>query len=121
MAECTQCVEAIAGLERVLDRRLGVDGPSFTAAKSAVDSVMHFLMPMMGEGGSQQGAPSSAVSGTVSGGVHGVHGVAAALPMVVTGPVQSRAQALAQLRAVVKDDALFAHIEQLLGIENPGS
>jgi type VI secretion system protein ImpA len=144
MRDCDHCAAAIGHLERVVDERLGADGPGFTQAKSALRELVHFVTPMARAGGAapetataQQAAPTS--------------GVAAAATPAASGPIQTRAQALAQLRAVaaffrttephspvayladkaahwgeqplhvwlravVKDEASFAHLEEVLGI-----
>jgi type VI secretion system protein ImpA len=150
LADCAHCKEAIDRLERSMDARLGADGPSFSPAKSGLESVLMFVKPLAGEPAGAKGASEDAT---------GAASQADTLPAAATmagaaagGPVQNRAQALAQLRAVaeyfrrtephspvaylaekaahwgeqplhvwlravVKDDASFAHIEELLGVE----
>jgi type VI secretion system protein ImpA len=144
MRDCDHCAAAIGDLERIVDERLGADGPGFTQAKSALQELIHFVTPMAREGGALPEALAAPQAGPVSG------AFAAASP-AASGPIQTRAQALAQLRAVaaffrstephspvayladkaahwgeqplhvwlravVKDDASFAHLEELLGI-----
>jgi type VI secretion system protein ImpA len=158
LRDCLQCKAAIDRLEQSLDARLAADGPSFSAAKSGLESVLMFVKPLGGEAE----APASAQAGET--GVSGEGGATAVPPSGTAastaastaapagGPPQSRAQALAQLRgvaeffrrtephspvayladkaahwgeqplhvwlrALVKDDASFAHIEELLGVE----
>lgn len=137
------CLAALAELERVVDERLGADGPSFGAARAALRDFEDLATPQV--------APPAAT--------------AQAMPVVVAtagplrvqgvaheGPLQSREQALAQLRgvaeffrrtephspvaylaekaarwgeqplhawlrSVIKDDASLARLEELLGIE----
>jgi type VI secretion system protein ImpA len=139
LRDCEHCAGALERIERSIDERLGVDGPSFSAAKSGLQSLVMFVKPMVKEGGAP--APASAAQAT-----------APALEMgSQSGPPQSRTQALAQLRAVaeffrrtephspvaylaekaahwgeqplhvwlravVKDDASFSHIEEMLGV-----
>jgi len=109
-----------------------------TAAKAALQTVLHFVRPLAGEP-VVVAAPGVAVT-------------VAPVSMAVEGPMQSRAHALAQLRAVadffrrtephspvayladkaahwgeqplhvwlravVKDDAAFAQFEDLLGLQ----
>jgi type VI secretion system protein ImpA len=147
MRDCDHCAAALGDLERTVDDRLGADGPGFTQAKSALQELIHFVAPMAREGGAaaetlaaQQAAPAG--------------GVAATGMPIASGPIQTRSQALAQLRAVaaffrstephspvayladkaanwgeqplhvwlravVKDDSSFAHLEELLGISEP--
>lgn len=146
MRDCDHCAAAIGDLERIVDDRLGADGPGFTQAKSALQELIHFVTPMVRDGGAAAEA-LTAQQAPAAGGA----GIAVAGTQVINGPIQSRAQALAQLRAVaaffrstephspvayladkaahwgeqplhvwlravVKDDASFAHLEELLGI-----
>jgi type VI secretion system protein ImpA len=143
MRDCDQCAAALGDLERVVDDRIGEDGPSFTSAKGALQSLIHAVTPFARESGAlpQQGpdAPVEAGEGPA--------------PRAISpGPIQNRAQALAQLRivaeyfrrtephspvaylaekaakwgeqplhlwlrAVVKDDSALARLEELLGVE----
>lgn len=138
MHDCEHCAAAIDRLERSVDAVVGADGPSFSAARSALESLVLFIKPALKEAAPLAAAPDGAAAAPVQ---------AAAS----AGPLQSRAQALAQLRAVadyfrrtephspvayladkaaqwgeqplhvwlrsvVKDDAAFAHIEEMLGV-----
>ena len=136
MRDCEHCAAAIDRLEKSVDDVLGADGPSFSAARSGLESLVLFVKPAL-----REAVPVAA-------------DVVVAAPVHVTapaGPLQSRAQALAQLRAVaedfrrtephspvayladkaahwgeqplhvwlravVKDDAAFAQIEETLGV-----
>jgi type VI secretion system protein ImpA len=89
------CLSALAELERVVDEHLGADGPSFGAARAALRDFADMAMPPSAQPGS----------------VVAVQGAAAAMPVVVAagapirapdGPLQSREQALAQLRSVAE-------------------
>jgi type VI secretion system protein ImpA len=151
LRDCEHCAGALERIERSIDERLGVEGPSFTAAKSGLQSLVLFVKPMVKEGATagRDTAKLPAVAG------------AAPVPVPIQaigigtqpGPPQSRTQALAQLRevaeffrrtephspvaylaekaahwgeqplhvwlrAVVKDDASFAHIEEMLGVKS---
>lgn len=135
-----RCAAALADLERVVDDRVGQEGPSFTAAKAALQGMIHFVTPFAREAGAMpKGQPE------------GEAGEGPAPRAISSGPIQNRAQALAQLRivaeffrrtephspvaylaeraaawgeqplhqwlrGVVKDDATLARIEDLLGI-----
>ncbi|GAB3378971.1 type VI secretion system protein TssA [Massilia agri] len=141
------CLAALAELEKVVDARLGVDGPSFGAARAALENFEDMAAPMV---------PAKvdavvAVPGAVATVAH-----AAPRVMLPEGPLQSREQAIAQLRAVakffrrtephspvaylaeraarwgeqplhawlrsvIKDDASLAKLEELLGVEAEGS
>jgi type VI secretion system protein ImpA len=141
--DSAHCVAALAELERVTDAKLGADGPGFTAARAALQDVIHFVTPFAREAG----APAKE-------GVAEAVTAEAAPPVAAGGPLQSRAQALAQLRAVadffrrtephspvayladkaanwgeqplhvwlrsvVKDQAVFEQLEEMLGVQ-PG-
>ena len=143
LRDCGLCKSAIDRLEHSVDVHLAADGPSFSAAKSGLESVLMFVKPLAGEDEARQDAPVAAVLDTT---------IPAPAQAVAGGPLQTRVQALAQLRAVaeffrrtephspvaylaekaahwgeqplhvwlralVKDDASFAHIEELLGVE----
>jgi type VI secretion system protein ImpA len=143
MRDCDHCAAALADLERVVDDRVGQDGPSFSAAKGALQSLILFVTPAAREAGAlPQAAPDAPVEA----------GEGPAPRAVSSGPIQNRAQALAQLRivaeffrrtephspvaylaekaahwgeqplhvwlrAVIKEDAALARLEELLGVE----
>ncbi|MES2757221.1 MAG: type VI secretion system protein TssA [Pseudomonadota bacterium] len=142
--DTAHCVAALAELERVTDEKLGADGPGFTAAREALHNVIHFITPFAGEAGAGGDAAAAAA-------------VPASAPAPVAassagGPLQTRTQALAQLRAVaeffrrtephspvayladkaanwgeqplhvwlrgvVKDQAVFEQLEEMLGVQ----
>jgi len=149
--DCGQCKAAIDRLEQSVDARLGADGPSFSAAKSGLESVLMFVKPLAGEEPAVTTAAPDAAPAAPAASGQGGSDPALAMAMA-NGPLQNRVQALAQLRAVaeyfrrtephspvaylaekaahwgeqplhvwlravVKDDASFAHIEELLGVE----
>ncbi len=140
--ELDRCAAAMADLERAVDERVGQDGPSFTAAKAALQGMIHFVTPFAREAGAMPKAAADTQPDVAEG---------AAPRTMSSGPIQNRAQALAQLRivaeffrrtephspvaylaekaatwgeqplhqwlrGVVKDDATLARIEDLLGI-----
>jgi type VI secretion system protein ImpA len=147
LRDCEYCASAIERLERSVDARLGTDGPSFSAAKSGLESLLMFVRPMVKGGAAaaeaRTPAPVAAAPASTS--------TSAPAPAQSGGPLQDRAQALAQLRAVaeffrrtephspvayladkaahwgeqplhvwlrsvIKDEASFAHIEEMLGV-----
>ena len=145
------CKAAIDRLEQSVDARLGADGPSFSAARSGLESVLMFVKPLAGEESAVKPPPPDAAPAAGAAPAPG-QGSGEAASAAANGPLQSRVQALAQLRAVaeffrrtephspvaylaekaahwgeqplhvwlravVKDDASFAHIEELLGVE----
>lgn len=139
--DVAHCKAAILELEATVDARLGADGPGFSAARSAIDNVIHKIGPAPGSGAAAAATSSSAAVA-----------VMAHESQIGPGPLQTRGHAIAQLRqvaeffrrtephspvayladkaaawgeqplhlwlrGVVKDDAAFAHIEELLGLE----
>jgi type VI secretion system protein ImpA len=150
LRDCEYCATAIERLERSVDARLGTEGPSFSAAKSGLESLLLFVKPMV-KGGGAAPAPRTVAAAAAATAGQAVQLPAAAAVPLAAGPLQDRAQALAQLRAVaeffrrtephspvayladkaahwgeqplhvwlrsvIKDEASFAHIEELLGV-----
>jgi type VI secretion system protein ImpA len=146
LRDCEGCAAAIDRLEQSVDARLGADGPSFSAAKSGLESVLLFVKPMVKPAAGAPAAGKAAVDGAVP----ASPATAGAVPSA-GGPLQDRTQALAQLRAVaeffrrtephspvayladkaagwgelplhawlrtvIKDEASYAHIEEMLGV-----
>jgi len=155
LRDCEHCAGALERIEHSVDERLGVDGPSFSAAKSGLQSVMLFVKPMVKEDGkAAAGKPLDAPPAASSQPATHAPAPAEAANKLPAGPLQSRVQAIAQLRevaeffrrtephspvayladkaahwgeqplhvwlrSVVKDDASFAHIEEMLGVAPP--
>lgn len=97
LADGEYCLEALDALERAVDARLGADGPSFGNARTALQNLVHFVTPAAGRGnasGEGAAAPAENQPGMASAG--------AAAATLATGPLQTRAQALAQLRSVAE-------------------
>ncbi|MGZ9202375.1 MAG: type VI secretion system protein TssA, partial [Caulobacteraceae bacterium] len=153
LADAAYCAEAIANLERVVDDKLGVDGPGFSAAKAALEGVVHFVTPWAREAGATaEGAGAGSGAGAALALTQEPVALSAQM-QIGQGPIQTRAHALAQLRqvaeyfrkaephspvayladkaaawgeqplhvwlrGVVKDDAAFSHIEELLGLQH---
>jgi type VI secretion system protein ImpA len=142
--DCDHIAAALGDLERIVDDRIGQEGPSFSSAKAALQNLIHFVTPAARESGAlPEAAPDSPME-AASG---------AAPRAISSGPIQNRAQALAQLRivaeffrrtephspvayladkaaqwgeqplhvwlrTVIKDDAALARLEEMLGVEN---
>ncbi|HEU4852489.1 MAG TPA: type VI secretion system ImpA family N-terminal domain-containing protein [Telluria sp.] len=137
--DAEHCMKAIAELEKVVDAKLGAEGPGFTAARSAMEQLQRDI----------EAAVRAAGAGEEEGAGPGQAGQAQAAH--IGGAVQSRAQALAQLRTiadffrrtephspvayladkaaewgsqplhewlrgVIKDPAACAHVEEMLGV-----
>lgn len=145
LEDAEYCLSALHALEQAVDARLGVDGPSFAAAREALQHAIDFiglLAPAAGAAGSD-GDLDAGWPGAAPGGIAVRPGGAGGAPM-------TRSQAVAQLRqiadffrktephspvaylaekaaswadmplhewlhAVVKDAALAAQLDELLG------
>jgi type VI secretion system protein ImpA len=140
LPDAEYCLAMLCELERVVDRRLGAEGPGFSAAKDALQAVITAIAPL--------GGPAAMSSG-------GESTLGGSAQTVLGGPVQNRAQALSQLRlvadffrrtephspvayladkaaswgdmplhvwlrAVVKDPGAIAGLEELLGSQSSG-
>lgn len=93
-------LDALARLQAVVDGHLGVHGPNFSAARDALKNTQHMLTRFAKERGLLQatsadrsGAADAASSALAP---HSVN------PSFAGGALASRAQALAQLRAVAE-------------------
>ncbi|WP_306392607.1 type VI secretion system protein TssA [Telluria beijingensis] len=139
------CLATLEGLERVVDDRLGADGPGYSLGRAALRDVLDLVAPAATPGTVQALADSVVATGA---------GTVRAKAPQIDGPLQHRDQALAQLRqvaeffrrtephspvaylaekaarwgeqplhawlrSVIKDDAALARLEDLLGIEPP--
>ena len=86
LPDAEYCLAMLAELERVVDSRLGAEGPGFSAAKDALQSLISAI------------APAGSHAAMAIGGEAGAGGAAQAVAL--GGQVQNRAQALLQLRLV---------------------
>lgn len=96
LSDAEYCLAMLDELERVVDERLGRDGPGFGAAKDCLQAAFHAIAPLAGARGVAEDAIEDMADGLaadgIAAGVH-MHGQAG-------GAVRNRAQALAQLRLV---------------------
>lgn len=90
LADAEYCQNALIELERIVDIRLGADGPGFGAAKDALKNAIHVIAPLAVSLVANATGPNSGSSS--AGG----------------GSIQSRAQALSQLRLIAE---FFRHTE----------
>ena len=101
VVDAQDCLEALRKLERVVDDRLGNDSPAFSTAREAVEAMLR-VMPA----GASAGAASAAVPAATAGSVAAVDSaMAPAMPAIPAGPpgaINTRAQAIEQLRAVAQ-------------------
>lgn len=102
-AEAPDCLAALAELQGVVDARLGMDGPSFSATRDAIDLVVSTQLRFAREAGVS--GDGGAVASGKEGGADAVLGdadevgEAAAVPRA-SGEIRSRKEALVQLRRV---------------------
>ena len=92
--DCNHCLSALEALEQAVDVRFEADGPGFSSARTALQNLAHFVTPAA--------TTTAVVAATAAPGAASsqlVMPAAATLP-VFAGAIASRAQALAQLRAV---------------------
>ena len=147
LAGAQAALAALADLQRVIDDRLGTEGPGFAAARQVLEAAVHDVERLSRD--ASAAVPSApAVAGAAAA------GAAAAGVGVLTGPLRTRTEALQQLRAVadffrqtephspvaylaeraaqwgdmplhtwlravVKDAAVLSTMEELLGVPAP--
>jgi type VI secretion system protein ImpA len=106
-ADAQACVDALKELELVADERLGADSPGFSTARDAVQTLQR-MMPAAATGGAvaQTEPADNAYLGSAAidfeqGADQSGH-AAAPQPSGPPGAIQTRAQALVQLRAVAQ-------------------
>jgi type VI secretion system protein ImpA len=90
----SHCRATLAGLERALDSRLGVEGPSFTPLKEILETILGTVERF----GADVGLKSSA--GGAPEGNESIANTSAPGPVEMNGQISSREQALEQLRQV---------------------
>ncbi|QOY96215.1 type VI secretion system protein TssA [Massilia sp. UMI-21] len=95
-----ECLAALAELERVVDDRLGADGPSFGAGRAALRDFADLVAPPPAR--SAQAAQGAAASGPAVPTVPASAAPTRVRVMTHEGELQSREQALAQLRGVAE-------------------
>ena len=105
--DSAHCIAAIEALRRVTDDRLGDDGPGFKDAREALDDVIHFAKPGARDPAIHNEAAAREES-SVDGGAAPRQLRPQPQPHVAGGAPQTRAQAIAQLRAVAH---YFRHAE----------
>ena len=105
-ADAQMCLEALKELEEVADERLGADSPGFSSARDAVQTLQRMMpaaAPAAGGVAETELADNAYIGSAAADYTHdaGLAGHAAApQPSGPPGAIQTRAQALAQLRAV---------------------
>jgi type VI secretion system protein ImpA len=95
LASVQSAVDALASLEAAVDARLGADGPGFTGARKALEDARGNAERFARDGGVAAASADPAAADASTANASGAPGSAAA-----SGPLQTRAQALQQLRSV---------------------
>ncbi|QJE02034.1 type VI secretion system protein TssA [Massilia forsythiae] len=114
-ADAQYCLDALGRLEQAADAQLGQDSPGFSSAREAVQGMLHALPLPAGAAPSVAAQPDAAAQAADAGAgadasAHAAPSSAAAgagadaqpAPAGAPGPIRSRAQAIAQLRAVAE-------------------
>lgn len=100
-ADAQLCLDALKELEQVADERLGVDSPGFSAARDALQTLQRMMPAQAASGVAETELADNAYIGSAAVDYgHDSGHVAAPQPSGPPGAIQTRAQALAQLRAV---------------------
>jgi len=93
----------LLGWQQVIDGHLGADGPGFVQAKEALSQAIHEIDRLARDAGalsSTSAAGEHTAASTDQGDTQGTPDHAGGAVITATGPLRSRAQALAQLREV---------------------
>lgn len=97
LADSQYCLDALLQMEKSVDSRLGVDGPGFSAAKAALDAVMRVVARFAADAGIKPALSIDDSAAEIE-----VVETSRTSQVVVSGRIQSRSQALAQLRSVAE-------------------
>ncbi|WP_413457882.1 type VI secretion system protein TssA [Herbaspirillum huttiense] len=106
LADTQYCLQCLEHLEKSVDERLGVDGPGFSSAREAITLVHETLVRFAADTGLRSVAPAeiavadentAAVAAQLS-----EPGSPVTAPVQHQGPIRTRAEAIAQLRAVAE-------------------
>jgi type VI secretion system protein ImpA len=98
-ADAQYCMDAILQLEKAADDRLGQDSPGFSAAREAVKTMLH-LMPSSGAAAAVAVAPVQTYESIEND--QGMPHMPVAVQSGPPGAINTRADAIAQLRAVAE-------------------
>lgn len=133
LADAQYCMQSLLALERSADARFGTDGPSFRAARDALENAIHFIAPLAPEA-DLPGTPAAAGPAGGSGGAIVQRQQALEQLRLVAdffrrtephSPVAYLAERAASwgelplhlwLRAVVKDQGTLAQLDEMLGM-----
>lgn len=97
-ADAQYCMDALLQLEKVVDAKLGQDSPGFSAARDAVQSMLHAMPATAAKSNGADAQADEMADEQPS-----QDGVAAPQQREgASGPIRNRTHAIAQLRAVAK-------------------
>ena len=97
------CMDALQQLEKVADAKLGQDSPGFSAARDAVQSMLHVMPATASKSSGGEAQVNEFADEQSTHADHADNGAAAPQQRdVVSGAIRNRTQAIAQLRAVAK-------------------
>ncbi|WP_332851776.1 type VI secretion system protein TssA [Duganella sp. S19_KUP01_CR8] len=100
VADAQYCMDALLQLEKAADAKLGQDSPGFSAARDAVQSMLHVMPAASKSNGAAEAQADDYADEQPS---HGENGAAAPQQREgASGPIRNRTHAIAQLRAVAK-------------------
>ncbi|WP_432241447.1 type VI secretion system protein TssA [Herbaspirillum robiniae] len=110
LADSHYCAQALEQLEASVDVRLGVDGPGFSAARDALGVVRDTVARFAADTGLRTTPPADMGAADENSAADAAHLSAqlsdtaqpAGVPTVQNGPIRTRAEAIAQLRAVAE-------------------
>ncbi|MGO0791645.1 type VI secretion system protein TssA [Herbaspirillum seropedicae] len=106
LADSQYCVQALEQLEKSVDARLGVNGPGFSAAREALTAVRETVARFAADTGLRspqlQDSAASGAAADASAPPTSVEETPPAGAMMQQGPIRTRAEAIAQLRAVAE-------------------
>ena len=97
LIDARHCMAALVQLEASVDARLGIEGPGFAAVKESLEGVVRTVSRFAQEAGVRTQSPIKDEAENTVGNSHSSAPAAATL-----GAIQTRAQALAQLRLVAE-------------------
>ena len=132
LADAQYCMQSLLALERCIDARVGADGPSFRAARDALEDVIHFIAPLAPDADFADALPGAAPASGPGGAIVQRQQALAQLRQVADffrrtephSPVAYLADKAASwgelplhlwLRAVVKDQGTLAQLDEMLG------
>ncbi len=106
LADSQYCIQALAQLESAVDTRLGVDGPGFSAAREALNVVHETVARFAADTGLRSPQLPDDAAGGAAGEASAMQVTLEQVPqgvgMMQQGPIRTRAEAIAQLRAVAE-------------------